>query len=92
MLMNTSLSAAIALACISISAAAGVITVPMTGLVRPEHQNAVSLTKRYLQKRALTSTSPLTSASNDVMYTISLGVGTPPQMFNLAIDTGSPNM
>ncbi|KAF9109488.1 hypothetical protein BGX27_007566 [Mortierella sp. AM989] len=69
---------------------AGVITIPMTGLVRPEHQNSFSLGKKYLHKRAATSNSPLSSAYNDIMYTVPLGIGTPPQLFNLAIDTGSP--
>ncbi|KAF9906152.1 hypothetical protein BX616_000810 [Lobosporangium transversale] len=62
----------------------------MKALVRPEHQNAISLTKRYLQRRSSTSTSSLKSVAQDVMYTVTLGIGTPPQLFNLAIDTGSP--
>ncbi|KAF9136879.1 hypothetical protein BGX30_010743 [Mortierella sp. GBA39] len=59
------------------------------------HTNADSATKRYLHKRYLhkrgmSSTSPLTSITGDVMYTVPLGLGTPAQQFNLAIDTGSP--
>ncbi|KAI1307670.1 hypothetical protein EDD11_004451 [Mortierella claussenii] len=73
-----------------INAAVGVITIPMKSIVRPEYQNAISITKRYLQKRSLSSTNPLTSVAHDVMYSVSLGIGTPPQLFNLAIDTGSP--
>ncbi|KAF9135939.1 hypothetical protein BGW39_009913 [Mortierella sp. 14UC] len=34
----------------------------------PEHRNADSVTKRYLHKRGITSTSPLTSVSGDIIY------------------------
>ncbi|KAF9311992.1 hypothetical protein BG003_006748 [Podila horticola] len=47
------------------------------------------MTKRYLQRRAL-ATAPLTSVHNDIMYTVPITLGNPPQPFNLAIDTGSP--
>ncbi|KAF8981897.1 hypothetical protein BGZ46_002138 [Entomortierella lignicola] len=89
MLIRNSCLAITILAYIS-TAAAGVITLPMTGLVIPEHQNPASLTKRYLHKRSTASTSSLSSALHDIMYTVALGIGTPPQIFNLAIDTGSP--
>ncbi|KAF9156942.1 hypothetical protein BG015_010107 [Linnemannia schmuckeri] len=56
----------------------------------PAHRNADSITKRYLHKRGISSTSPLTSVSGDIMYSVPLGLGTPAQQFNLAIDTGSP--
>ncbi|KAG0267232.1 hypothetical protein BGZ95_002895, partial [Linnemannia exigua] len=56
----------------------------------PSHRNADSVTKRYLQKRGMSSTSPLTSVSGDIIYSVPLGLGTPAQQFNLAIDTGSP--
>ncbi|KAG0263184.1 hypothetical protein BG011_009187 [Mortierella polycephala] len=91
MLMNLSLSAALLLAYTSaVATAAGVITVPMKGHINTANLNPASLTKRYLHKRGVASTIPLTSANGDVMYTISLGLGTPPQNFNVAIDTGSP--
>ncbi|KAF9190297.1 hypothetical protein BGZ51_008721 [Haplosporangium sp. Z 767] len=90
MLMNLSLSAALLLACTSaVVTAAGVITVPMKGHINTANLNSASFTKRYLHKRGV-STIPLTSANGDVMYTIPLSLGTPPQNFNLAIDTGSP--
>ncbi|KAF8932506.1 hypothetical protein BGZ58_007019 [Dissophora ornata] len=53
--------------------------------------NSESLTRRYLQKRQGSSTNvPLTNVENDIIYTIPLGLGSPAQNFNLAIDTGSP--
>ncbi|KAF8935921.1 aspartic peptidase domain-containing protein [Dissophora ornata] len=91
MMINLTLSTAILLACTSIVAAAGgVITVPMKSLVKPQNQNSRSMNARYHRKRSTTTSTALTSANGDVMYTVSLGVGTPPQYFNLAIDTGSP--
>ncbi|KAF9912358.1 hypothetical protein EC991_011050 [Linnemannia zychae] len=88
MLLN--FTAAIALLCASTVAAAGVHTVPMKAHSYPAHRNADSITKRYLHKRGITSTSPLTSVSGDIIYSVPLGLGTPAQQFNLAIDTGSP--
>ncbi|KAF9437187.1 hypothetical protein BGZ76_001701 [Entomortierella beljakovae] len=90
MLMKSLWAATLAtLASISITSA-GIITLPMRSYSRPEHKNPISVTKRYLQKRSKTSASHLTNLWDDVMYTVQLGIGTPPQMFNLAIDTGSP--
>ncbi|KAF9547497.1 hypothetical protein EC957_008334 [Mortierella hygrophila] len=89
MLLN--FSAAIALLCASTTvAAAGLHTVQMDRHSNSAHRNADSATKRYLHKRGMSSTSPLTSITGDVMYTVPLGLGTPAQQFNLAIDTGSP--
>ncbi|KAF9943209.1 hypothetical protein BGZ67_004988 [Mortierella alpina] len=62
----------------------------MTGQVNTANQNAAALTRRYLHKRGLSSSIPLTSVSGDVMYTVPVSLGTPGQKFNLAIDTGSP--
>ncbi|KAG0285629.1 hypothetical protein BGZ98_005435, partial [Dissophora globulifera] len=65
--------------------------VPLDYLEFPEHRNPESLTKRYFQKRAALSTNiPLTNVENDVIYTVPVGLGTPAQNFNVAIDTGSP--
>ncbi|KAG9069844.1 hypothetical protein KI688_009169 [Linnemannia hyalina] len=89
MLLN--FSAAIALLCASTTVvAAGLHTVQMDRHSNSAHRNADSATKRYLHKRGMSSTSPLTSITGDVMYTVPLGLGTPAQKFNLAIDTGSP--
>ncbi|KAF9965444.1 hypothetical protein BGZ70_004844 [Mortierella alpina] len=88
--MKFSLAAAVVLAYASATSAATVVTVPMTGLVNTAHQNAASLTRRYLHKRGLSTALPLTSISGDVMYTVPVSLGTPGQQFNLAIDTGSP--
>ncbi|CAO3567517.1 unnamed protein product [Mortierella alpina] len=88
--MKFSLAAAVVLAYASATSAATVVTVPMTGLVNTAHQNAASLTRRYLHKRGLSTDLPLTSISGDVMYTVPVSLGTPGQKFNLAIDTGSP--
>lgn len=89
MLLN--FSAAIALLYASTTvAAAGLHTVQMNRHSNPAHRNADSITKRYLHKRGITSTSPLTSVSGDIIYSVPLGLGTPAQQFNLAIDTGSP--
>ncbi|KAI1314334.1 hypothetical protein EDD11_002275 [Mortierella claussenii] len=57
---------------------------------QPEHLNAESLTRRYLQKRSASSTAPLTNIQNDIVYTVPLSLGTPAQSFNVIIDTGSP--
>ncbi|KAK3830526.1 MAG: aspartic peptidase domain-containing protein [Linnemannia elongata] len=89
-------SAAVALLCASTTvAAAGMHTVQMDRHSNPAHRNADAATKRYLHKRYLhkrgiISTSPLTSVSGDIIYSVPLGLGTPAQQFNLAIDTGSP--
>ncbi|KAF9358869.1 hypothetical protein BGX26_000733 [Mortierella sp. AD094] len=75
------------------SASPSVVTLPIRSLRTASNLNAESLTRRYLQKRGTNSTStsaPLTSVENDVCYTVSLGLGTPPQQFNMLIDTGSP--
>ncbi|KAG0380102.1 hypothetical protein BGX24_010132 [Mortierella sp. AD032] len=89
MLIKSS-TAAIALLYASTVAAAGIHTVPMKAHSYPAHRNADSVTKRYLQKRGVSSTSPLTSVSGDIIYSVPVGLGTPAQQFNLAIDTGSP--
>ncbi|KAF9351976.1 hypothetical protein BGX34_000251 [Mortierella sp. NVP85] len=53
--------------------------------------NPTALSKRLLHKRAGGSASvSLASVKNDVLYSVPMSIGTPPQKFNLAIDTGSP--
>ncbi|GJJ72119.1 hypothetical protein EMPS_04476 [Entomortierella parvispora] len=75
----------------AVSAVNTVSTVPIKTLRNPKHLNANSLTRRYFQKRdGVSSSSPLTNIENDVIYTVPLQLGTPPQSFNVAIDTGSP--
>ncbi|KAG0006647.1 hypothetical protein BGZ65_005611 [Modicella reniformis] len=87
--MKITISAAIVLAFSSI--AASIITVPIDVHLNPINLNPKSLTKRYLNKRAgVSTTAPLTNVENDILYTIPLSLGTPPQIFNVAIDTGSP--
>ncbi|KAG0298754.1 hypothetical protein BGZ96_007629 [Linnemannia gamsii] len=89
--MLVKFSAAIALLyAATVVAASGIHTVPMKVHSNPAHRNADAITKRYLQKRGVTSTSPLTSISGDIMYSVPVGLGTPVQNFHLAIDTGSP--
>ncbi|KAF9935340.1 hypothetical protein FBU30_003130 [Linnemannia zychae] len=88
--MLLSFSTAIALLYASAVAATGLHTIQMNVHPNPGRRNADSITKRYLHKRGISSTNPLTSVAGDIMYTVPLGLGTPSQQFNLAIDTGSP--
>ncbi|KAF9088643.1 hypothetical protein BGX29_000168 [Mortierella sp. GBA35] len=88
--MLLKISTIVALLCVSTVAAGGVLTVPMKAHSNPTHRNAGAVTKRYLHKRGISSTSPLTSVEGDIVYSVPLGLGTPAQQFNLAIDTGSP--
>ncbi|KAG0018296.1 hypothetical protein BGZ81_010311 [Podila clonocystis] len=74
---------------LSSAVSAAVVSLPITTFRNPEHLNAESLTRRYLQKRAST-TSPLTNIEQDLIYTIPFSLGTPAQSFNVIIDTGSP--
>ncbi|KAF9974275.1 hypothetical protein BGZ73_002362 [Actinomortierella ambigua] len=72
------------------AAAGGYVTLPIER--RVNHAVKVtpeSLTTRYLQRRAADGL-PLTNVNHDVLYSTPVQLGTPPQTFNLAIDTGSP--
>ncbi|KAF9336005.1 hypothetical protein BG006_009980 [Podila minutissima] len=86
--MKLALTTSIVLA-LSSAVSAAVVSLPITTFRNPEHLNAQSLTRRYLQKRA-SITSPLTNIEQDLIYTIPFSLGTPPQSFNVIIDTGSP--
>ncbi|KAF9320709.1 hypothetical protein BG003_005160 [Podila horticola] len=86
--MKLALTTSIVLA-LSSAVSAAVVSLPITTFRNPEHLNAESLTRRYLQKRAST-TSPLTNIEQDLIYTIPFSLGTPAQSFNVIIDTGSP--
>ncbi|KAI8604210.1 aspartic peptidase domain-containing protein [Dissophora ornata] len=90
--MKATLSAALILGLTTATAvSAAIVTVPVSSWDVPMNLNSESLTRRYLQKRQGSSTNvPLTNVENDIIYTIPLGLGSPAQNFNLAIDTGSP--
>ncbi|KAF9389513.1 hypothetical protein CPC16_005764 [Podila verticillata] len=86
--MKLALTTSLVLA-LSSAVSAAVITLPITTFKNPEHLNADSLTRRYFQKRAMSSSS-LTNVEQDLIYTIPFSLGTPAQSFNVIIDTGSP--
>ncbi|KAG0252265.1 hypothetical protein DFQ27_008179 [Actinomortierella ambigua] len=86
----TLLASAFVLAEVALAASTNFVTLPVAKVRNPKAElNARALTKRYLAKRAM-GTSALTNSANDVLYTVPLAIGTPPQTFHLAIDTGSP--
>ncbi|KAF9582388.1 hypothetical protein BGW38_000272 [Lunasporangiospora selenospora] len=65
-------------------------SLPIQSRVYPENRTPEALSRRLLQKRAAASSNvPLTSVLADVTYTMTMNIGTPPQPFNLLIDTGS---
>ncbi|KAG0061101.1 hypothetical protein BGZ89_011748 [Linnemannia elongata] len=66
-----------------------VFTVPIQLHNIPENRNSFAATKHFLRKRQAGSDITLTSVYGDVLYTVPITLGTPPQKFNLAIDTGS---
>ncbi|KAG0034171.1 hypothetical protein BGZ81_005876 [Podila clonocystis] len=83
-----SISAALLLS-VATLVAGSTLTIPISVLENADQLTSESITKRYLQRRAL-ATAPLISIHNDILYTAPVTLGTPPQPFNLAIDTGSP--
>ncbi|KAF9547498.1 hypothetical protein EC957_008335 [Mortierella hygrophila] len=99
MLFKYSLAAAVVLAAASAVAAeeetvvetelGTVFTVPIEVHNIPENRNSFAAAKHYLRKRQASSGITLTSVYGDVLYTVPITMGTPPQKFNLAIDTGS---
>ncbi|KAG0089233.1 hypothetical protein BGZ93_009977 [Podila epicladia] len=64
-------------------------SIPISVFENTDQLTSASITKRYLQRRAM-ATGPLTSIHGDILYTVPITLGNPPQPFNLAIDTGSP--
>ncbi|KAF9093054.1 hypothetical protein BGX23_003672 [Mortierella sp. AD031] len=94
MFIKYSLAAAVVLATASVTALADdsgpIFTVPIHVHNIPENRNAAAVTKHYLRKRqAASSDIALTSVFSDILYTVPMTLGTPPQKFNMAIDTGS---
>ncbi|KAG0241732.1 hypothetical protein BGW41_005386 [Actinomortierella wolfii] len=84
------LASALILAQVVPAASENYVTLPVAKIRNPAAEiSARALTKRYHAKRAM-GTAALTNAANDVLYTVPLAIGTPPQSFHLAIDTGSP--
>ncbi|KAF9935339.1 hypothetical protein FBU30_003129 [Linnemannia zychae] len=86
MTFKYSLAAAVMLATVSVVFAE---EAPVDAHDIPANRNQASVTKHYLRKRQATSDIALTSVYSDVLYTVPMTLGTPPQKFNLAIDTGS---
>ncbi|KAG0298753.1 hypothetical protein BGZ96_007628 [Linnemannia gamsii] len=99
MFIKYSLAAAVVLAAASVVVAeedsivgaelGTVFTVPIEVHDIPENRNQFAVTNHYLRKRQAASDISLTSVYGDVLYTVPITLGTPPQKFNLAIDTGS---
>ncbi|KAG0274780.1 hypothetical protein BGZ95_009473 [Linnemannia exigua] len=99
MFIKYSLAAAVVLVAASAVAASAIaaeettegaiFTIPIDFHNLPDYRNQAAATKRYLNKRQAVSDVSLTSVIGDVLYTIPITLGTPPQKFNLAIDTGS---
>ncbi|KAK3809679.1 MAG: aspartic peptidase domain-containing protein [Linnemannia gamsii] len=94
MFFKYSLAAAVVLVAASVVAAeeaieGAVFTIPIDFHNLPDNRNQISATKRYLHKRQAVSDVSLTSIIGDVLYSVPITLGTPPQKFNLAIDTGS---
>ncbi|KAF9135938.1 hypothetical protein BGW39_009912 [Mortierella sp. 14UC] len=94
MFLKYSLAAAVVLVAASVVAAeetisGTVFTIPIDVHNLPDNRNQASATKRYLHKRQAVSDVSLTSVIGDVLYSVPMTLGTPPQKFNLAIDTGS---
>ncbi|KAF9974274.1 hypothetical protein BGZ73_002361 [Actinomortierella ambigua] len=84
------LASAFVLAQVALASPQTFVTLPVAKVRNPAAElNGQALAKRYLAKRAM-GTAALTNAANDVLYTVPLAVGTPAQLFHLAIDTGSP--
>ncbi|KAF9912357.1 hypothetical protein EC991_011049 [Linnemannia zychae] len=94
MLLKYSLAAAVVLVAASAVAAeetisGAVFTLPIDIHNLPDNRNQAAATKRYLHKRQAVSDVSLTSVFGDILYSVPITLGTPPQKFNLAIDTGS---
>ncbi|KAK3830525.1 MAG: aspartic peptidase domain-containing protein [Linnemannia elongata] len=99
MFIKYSLAAAVVLATASVVAAeeetvvgtelGTIFTVPIDVHNIPENRNSFAATNHYLRKRQASSDITLTSVYGDVLYSVPITLGTPPQKFNLAIDTGS---
>ncbi|KAG0351099.1 hypothetical protein BG005_009415 [Podila minutissima] len=83
-----SISAALLLS-VATLVAGSTLTIPISVIDNADQLTSASLTKRYLQRRAM-ATAPLLSIHNDILYSAPITLGNPPQSFNLAIDTGSP--